>query len=110
MFDALRAIFKSNPTPAMAQTIVAAQRAALFTPSFISAETRRLDPRTASIEEIERALRDCDFYWATAYPETEDEFVEWMEAACVHAVYDRFSRHGTTIIDNFFKRLPRRYQ
>jgi hypothetical protein len=73
----------------IAQTVVRAQRDALFTPSFMSDAVRRIDPSRANDEELIVALEECAFYWNTAYPETENELVEWIESACVDEVLRR---------------------
>lgn len=105
MLDSLRDLFRANPTPATVQAIVAAQREALFTPADLRKTTRHIDPRTASLQEIESALIDCSVYWATCYPETENELVEWIEAECEEAIRNRFACHGTTIVENFLRRI-----
>jgi hypothetical protein len=87
--DMLIGAYKGNPTLKMAQAIIQAQRERLLIPALISDETRKIDPRTASSEQMKRALQDCQFYWQTAYPETENDLIEWIEASCEEALKEK---------------------
>lgn len=91
-------------TPEIAVAMVHAQTRALFTPSCLSAAVRYIDPPKASLEELHAALHDCGFYWATAYPENENELVEWIEAACITELK---SRLRGTLLEGTINQLPR---
>lgn len=75
--------------PRVAQTIVNAQRDALFTGLTLRPSTTKIDPPNASQQELEEALSDCEFYWNYCYPESDNELVMWIEAACIQELERR---------------------
>lgn len=95
-----------QPSVDIAKAIVEAQRETLFVPPMLSAGTRHIDPQTASIEELETALHECDFYYKHCYPETENELVAWLVDRCMSEIKKRYARHGTTIMQKGMARLP----
>lgn len=73
----------------VARAIVTAQRDALFVPSMLSDKVRRIDPPNADDEQLFVALEECAFYWSHAYPETENELVEWIQDSCLDEIFKR---------------------
>ena len=88
-----------------ARAITAAQREALMFDPGISAPTRRINPKVADLFALEAALDECEFYLRYAYPEIEGELCEQVHAMCVVELIERYSRHGTTVLNAACKRL-----
>lgn len=69
-------------------------------------ETFTLDSATASLEQLEQALEDCDGCIAAEYPETQAGTYAALDrsAELREALTARFGDHGRAAIDRCFER------
>lgn len=89
-----------NKYAALAAQSLAASRARFHTWTF-QPETLSLDAETASVEQIERAMKDCWRCTATEYPETEEgtEYALKRAEALEEALNRRFPAQASSVID-----------